>query len=108
MIELYFPNPEKTVEVAQLAQEYTARCKAVKDAFASCPHKVGDVGWPFNKKETQKYGQLRVIAVCSDYKHYGNVQWNDPPYILVVQPLKDTKITFNCTANYMVKDEPTT
>jgi hypothetical protein len=89
-----------TVEV------YRHRVTEVSRAQSACPFQVGDTVWPAAEKDIDTYGMCQVIGVCRHYNDYGTVDWNDPPFILSVQSMKDRTEMLNTTANWVIKHRP--
>jgi len=88
-------------------EEYRSRVKIVAMAYAQCKWKQGDSGYPYSEEAMEEHGQCRVVGVVAHYNQYGNVEWNNPPYILSVRPAKAPNTTVNCTAGWLQAHEPT-
>lgn len=86
-------------------QEYRGRCKLVADANMMHSYALGDTVYSSIPKEREKYGPMIVVGICRHYDQYGSIDWNDPPYILCVSPLKDRSTTVNCTVGWVTKKE---
>lgn len=128
MIETYYPNPnsKKQVYTAPVVTHpvftpeeyrkavarkiapstYRDRCAAVETALKNTWHTVGDVGYPYSYEEFQKMGKIQVVGVCRHYDNYGDVEWNDPPFLLQVRSMDRPEEITNCTPGFIVKQEP--
>lgn len=136
MIELYFPSKrEKPVYIPQVYQrpnfttpavsnapsafeearaqkkglsvtEYRKRVAEVSKAQRDSFIQTGDTVWPSLKEPYEKYGKCLVVGVCRHYDDYGDVEWNDPPFILAISPMNDKGSVINCTTGYVQKYEP--
>jgi len=86
--------------------EYKRRCAIVEKAVKDTWHCVGDTGYPHSMAEFKKLGKVLIVGVCQHYDNYGDVDWNEPPYILQVKSLEHPNEYTNCTAGWVVKEEP--
>lgn len=128
MIEEYYPNPTSKKQVynplADIHPIYTPeeyrkaaarkippsvykeRCQVVEDALKDCWHTVGDTGYPYSYAEYKKMGKIQIVGVCRHYDNYGDVDWNNPPFLLQVRSLDRPEEITNCTPGFIVKQEP--
>ena len=86
-------------------QEYRARVLAVATESNNCPYQTGDTVYPSIEKELKKYGKCMIVGIVRHYDQYGTLDWNNPPFILSVSPLKDRNTVVNCTVGWVTKHE---
>jgi hypothetical protein len=126
MITEYFKNPKpierwaktthhsyftvhensQAMKLGMSPYKYRQCCEKVKLAFDNCKHKVGDIVYPYSEKEYKKNGKMFVQAICKHFDDYGDVMWNDPPYILQVASVDDPNNTTACTSGWVQAEEP--
>lgn len=73
--------------------------------WARCPYKKGDTVVPTRPVDKERHGDLVVVDVVRSYALYGQVEWNDPPFIVMLQKVGDTKEIVNCTVGWAQKKE---
>jgi len=138
MIVNYFPSPKQVVVYQQSQQaapqhqgvvqqsHYTSRewdrAKArgltiteyrrrVEIVFAQLKGEfisAGDTVYPVQTKAFKQYGKCSIRNVCRHYDDYGDVEWNDPPFLLQIVSLDHPQETINCSVGYVQKREPIT
>ena len=88
-------------------EEYRNRVKAVAAAIGKCKWFVGQEGFPYSIEGTKEHGKCRVVAIVSHFDNYGNVEWNDPPYLMAISPINQPDSIVNCSVGYLVETDPT-
>jgi hypothetical protein len=105
--QIFTPHEYRQAALKKIApSEYRRRSKEVEEAYKSCSLKVGDVGYPHKYSEYQKMGLVRVVAICQNYDAYGEIEWHEPPYIMMVCSVNKPEEVTNCTAGWVVSEEP--
>jgi len=94
---VYTGSYHKAKKLGITLAEYNRRVGIVKVASEDCPWKVGDLAYPYDKPSYEEHGSLRVIGIVSHYDNYGDVEWNEHPYILAVRPEKAPNSVVTCT-----------
>ena len=87
-------------------EEYRARVVLVMQAQNGCSFQVGDTVWPIQSRESKKMGQCIITGFCRHYDDYGEVDWNDPPFLLSVQSLADKSKSVQCSIGWVTKTRP--
>jgi len=87
-------------------EEYRARVTKVFGEVRGLFLSIGDTVWPTRLPDLKKHGKCIVVGVCRHYDDYGEADWNDPPYLLSVQPLKDRSHTIQCSVGWVTKQAP--
>ena len=88
-------------------EEYRERVIIVAKALAKNKWKVGDIGYPHSVDMANEHGVCRVASIVTHYDHYGNVEWNDPPFLLsVISVDGDTNAAVQCTPGWLVEKDP--
>ena len=104
---VYSDHEKKQAEKLNITPyTYRKRSNLVREARAGTTLQVGDTVWPHSPELVKKYGKMLVQGICSKYDDYGDVEWNEPPFILQVAPLKDLQSSISCTAGYVQRTEP--
>ena len=91
---------EKAEALNITVAEYWKRKNMVIDEVKKLKYRVGDKVVPVLKKDADKHGEMEVSGICFDYDHYGEVDWNDPPYIISVHKAQGG-YTINCTIGWV-------
>lgn len=86
--------------------EYWRRKRLVTEAVQQIKVKLFEECYPSIYSEYQRYGKIKVTGIVTDYDAYGDVQWNENPYILCVCPIGEPNTVIPCTANYASSEEP--
>ena len=97
---------ERATKRGLSVEEYRHRCGVVARAQIGLKMFVGDTMWPHTYAAAQQHGKVMVRGIVRHFDDYGDVVWNEPPFILAVSPLKEQTRTIHCTGNWVVKDEP--
>jgi hypothetical protein len=83
-------------------EEYRARVVMVMEHQSNCTFQVGDTVWPVYAKDVKTMGQ------CRHYDDYGDLDWNDPPFLLSVQSLANKSKSIQCSTGWVTKTRPVT
>jgi len=107
MHPVYTPDEYRKAAARKISPSvYRERCKAVEEAMKDCWHTVGDTGYPYSYAEFKKMGKIQIVGVCRHYDNYGDLDWNNPPFLLQVRSLERPEEITNCTPGFIVKTEP--
>lgn len=101
----YWPAVIDSIEVrAQklgiTKEVYHERQKAVAKASAVCLLYSGQKVMPVKEADRAEHGVMTVVNVCRSYDLYGDIEWNDPPFILQLESGLKRGHFVNCTANW--------
>jgi len=115
---LALPDNSKPVHVASAFEQaradkmkvsvevYRQRVGAVAREQTACKHQVGDTVYPSKYCDAVEHGKVMIVGICRHYDDYGTVEWNDPPFIMSVSPMKDRSKIIQCTVGWLTKQEP--
>jgi len=87
-------------------EDYRARVAVVMKEQSGSYLQVGDTVWPIYAKDVKKMGQCIITGFCRHFDDYGEVDWNDPPFLLSVQSLADKSKSIQCSVGWVTKTRP--
>lgn len=102
-------TPQETAMALKMGispHTYRKRCKLVTEEWLKCKVKVGDKVFPYSATLCDQHGEMIVQAICKSYDDYGDVGWNDPPFILQVASVDKPNESISCTAGFVQHDDP--
>ena len=120
MIEIFIENPNKPVvhkpqyfpsandlsakatKMGLTIAEYHRRNHLIAKAAQDCGVHWGMVVRPSSEEDFARLGPCKIIGVVRHIDQYGEVEWNDNPYILSIKPEKEDQSVVNCTHNWVV------
>lgn len=102
------PSPVKTETERAHArnltvEEYRHRVACVAKEVAKLTYMYGDTVVPVNPEDEKTLGKCLVVHIARHYDDYGDVEWNEPPYIVSLMPLKDRSLRQCCSAGWVKK-----
>jgi hypothetical protein len=88
----------KAAKLGITVPEYWRRKHVVSTEAGKCQFHLGQTVYPSRPKDYIRYGEVKVMAICRDYDFYGDVEWNEPPFILQLVDTRQSVV--NCTIGW--------
>lgn len=85
--------------------EYRKRVAIVANELRGCHYNIGDTVFPVQAGAAKKYGKCIITGLIKHYDDYGDVDWNDPPFLVYAKSLENPEETLSCSVGYLVKKE---
>ena len=102
-----FTETAKAHKLGITLDQYRERVILVAKAAQKNKWRIGDVGFPCTQEGAREHGECRVVGIVTHYDNYGNVDWNDPPFIMSVTPVYgDSGGIISCTSGWLVDKSP--
>lgn len=92
----------RNLDVIEYRRRVALVANEIRDVFLA----VGDTVYPVQSGPAKKYGKCVIHGIVKHYDDYGDVEWNEPPFLLNVVSLDKPNETINCSVGYVTKREP--
>lgn len=103
----YFPTAELARAKARNLDviEYRRRVALVANELRDCHYQLGDTVFPAQAGPAKKYGKCIIKGIIKHYDDYGDIEWNEPPFLVYAQSLEHKDETISCSVGYLTKKE---
>jgi len=93
---------EKAKKLGLSVFEYQKRCDIVQEQLRNLHIHIGDVVYPKDWGDFQRYGKVKLLAICKHYDTYGEAEWNDhTPFLLSVMTMDEEASVLNCSVGWV-------